>query len=183
VEARLTNLSSEAPAVFETGAHDNTIAIQLPTEPETPQSVLVSRIERYLRAAGADHAALRSQLTAATARDLLARGVSAEPGWAEIVAAVDRSLAGTLFADGGSSALPTSRGRVALRLAATDPEAKTPAAAGADWSAPARQRRGMRAQDLSQWRPSADGLLRLQVSRPVQGLVACLCWLAVIIVP
>jgi hypothetical protein len=41
----------------------------------------------------------------------------------------------------------------------------------------------MRAQDLSQWRPSADGLLRLQVSRPVQGLVACLCWLAVIIVP
>ena len=182
MEARLTTLSSEAPTAIETGGHDAAIAIQLPIEPEMPQSALVSRIERYLRAAGADDAALRSRLTAATARDLLARGVSAEPGWAEIVAAVDRGLADALFAEGASSALPTSRGRVALRLAATDPETGSHAP-GADWSAPARQRRGMRPQDLSLWCPSADGLLRLQVSRPVQGLTACLCWLAVIIVP
>ncbi|MGF1628122.1 MAG: hypothetical protein ACFCUT_01490 [Kiloniellaceae bacterium] len=177
----MTDLSSEAPVPFDAGA-DDAIANQLLTQPEVRHSELVIRIDRYLRAAGASDTALLSRLTAATARDLLARGVSAEPAWAEIIAAVDRSLAGELSADGAGSALPTPRGRVALRLAVAD-RAAGARAVGAEWGTPPRQHRGMRAQNLSLWRPSAKSLLRLQVSRPLLGLAACLCWLAVVVVP
>jgi hypothetical protein len=180
VEARLTQPSSEAPILFEAGA-DKAIAIQLPVEEQPPQSALVARIDRYLRAAGALDTARRSRLTAATARNLLALGVSAEPAWAEIVAAVDRALAGTDSTEGSDKALTTSttpHGRVALCLA---PDADV--GAGAGWGAPPRRRSAMRLQDLSLWRPTAELLLGLRVSRPAQGLAACLCWIAILIVP
>jgi hypothetical protein len=177
----LTYPSSEAPILLEAGA-DKAIAIQLPVEEEQPpQSALVARIDRYLRAAGALDTARRSRLTAATARNLLALGVSAEPAWAEIVAAVDRALAGADSTEGSDKALMTSttpHGRVALRLA---PDAD--AGAGAGWGTPPSRRSAMRPQDLSLWRPTAELLLGLRVSRPAQGLAACLCWIAILIVP
>jgi hypothetical protein len=176
----LTQPSSEVPILFEAGA-DKAIAIQLPVEEQPPQSALVARIDRYLRAAGALDTARRSRLTAATARNLLALGVSAEPAWAEIVAAVDRALAGADSTEGSDKALTTSttpHGRVALRLV---PNANV--GAGAGWGTPPRRRSAMRPQDLSLWRPTAELLLGLRVSRPAQGLAACLCWVAILIVP
>ena len=47
-------------------------------------------------AALAKDPALRGRLMAATARDLLAQGQIANPAWAEIIAAIDRSLAAEL---------------------------------------------------------------------------------------
>jgi hypothetical protein len=178
----LTQPSSEVPILFEAGA-DKAIAIQLPVEEQPPQSALVARIDRYLRAAGALDTARRSRLTAATARNLLALGVSAEPAWAEIVAAVDRALAGADSTEGSDKALITSttpHGRVALSLA---PDADVGAGASAGWGTPPRRRSAMRPQDLSLWRPTAELLLGLRVSRPAQGLAACLCWVAILIVP
>lgn len=104
----------------------------------------------------------------------------AELTWAEIVAAVDRSLATAFSADGKT--LPRARGRVALGLAAAAADNGV-TVSGPDWGTPPRQPRAMRPQDLSLWRPSAGWLLRLRLSRPAQGLAACLCWLAVLFVP
>ncbi|MGD1877681.1 MAG: hypothetical protein ACFB13_09300 [Kiloniellaceae bacterium] len=154
-----------------------------------PQSETTLRIDRYLQAAGAADTTRRSRLTAAAARDLLAQG--ATPSWAEIIAAVDRSLAGE-FATACASAAPASaRGRIALSLAEhPTPDTET-AEMGNDWGTPPRHRQVMAAQDLSLWRPylrpsmhrGADRLRNVQVSRSAQSLAACLCWLAVVIIP
>ena len=62
-----------------------------------------------------------------------------------------------------------------------------PMTARADGAAPPRNICPMLPQDLSLWRPeprrSADRLRRFQLSRTTQGLAACLCWVAVLIVP
>lgn len=148
---------------------------------ELPLHGVTQRIDRYLRATGAKDSTLRARLTAAAARDLLAQGASAEPSWAEIIAAVDRSIASGGARDGGLSVMTSARGRVALRLLG-DPEALPE-----EWGTPPRQRRAMQPQDLSLWQPSeamdADRLQRVYFSRKVQAFTACLCWLAVLIIP
>lgn len=179
MEARLTDLLGDTPVHSGAGVR-NAIAVQLPVDNEPPHSRLLVSIDRYLRAAGAADPALRGRLMAATARDLLARGVIAAPAWAEIVAAIDRSLAAEYAADGKT--LPRARGRVALGLGGGAADG-TCTVSGPDWGTPPRRQSAMPAQDLSAWRPSAGWLLRLQLSRPAQGLAACLCWLAIFLVP
>lgn len=188
MEARLTDLSCQPPLQvgiqIDHGA-DGSLPFQPATETAPPQSRLLSRIDRYLRAAGADDGAMRARVAAAAARDLLARGLSAEANWAEIVAAIDRSLAAELSPEGMT--LPRARGRLALALAgrsATGEPAKATAAfCGPDWGVPRRRYQAMRGQNLSPWRPRLERLLRLRLSRPAQGVAACLCWIAVLIVP
>lgn len=177
MEARLTGLSCDTPVLSNEGARD-AIPLPSPLDADPPQSRLLAGIDRYLRAAGAADPALRGRLAAATARDLLARGVVADLTWAEIVAAADRSLADEFSLDGRT--LP--RGRVALGLA-TAAAVSGPDFSGRDWGTPPRQPRAMRPEDLSRWRPSAHWLLHIRLSRPAQGLAACLCWLAVLFVP
>jgi len=182
VEARLTDLTCDT-SVHPDAALRQAIAIEPPAEAAPPQGELLARIDRYLRTAGAADATQRSRLTVATARDLLAQGTGAEPAWAEIIAAVDRSLAAELAGDAGDDAPPRSRGRVALGLAGAVPAGSDAAIFGNAWGTPPRRPYPMRAQDLALWRPSAERLQWLQLSRPVQGLAACLCWLAVLMVP
>lgn len=179
MEARLTDLLCDTPVHSGAGGRDP-IAMQLPVESEAPHSRLLIHIDRYLRAAGAADAALRGRVMAATARDLLAQGLIAGPTWAEIVAAIDRSLAAELSAEGKT--LPRARGRIALGISGGTAEGSA-AVSGPDWGTPPRRQSAMPPQDLSLWRPSAGWLLRLQLSRPAQGLAACLCWLAVLFVP
>ncbi|HEY9538218.1 MAG TPA: hypothetical protein VIS03_11570 [Kiloniellaceae bacterium] len=181
----MTDLLCDAPVHSSAGACDaiamHPAAIHPANDKVAPQTRLLIRIDRYLRAAGATNPALRGRLMAATARDLLARGMIAEPAWAEIVAAIDRSLAEELATEGKT--LPRARGRVALGLAGAAAPASGPDLSGPDWGTPPRRASAMPAQDLSLWRPSAGWLLHLQLSRRAQGLAACLCWLAVLIVP
>ena len=178
MEARLTDLSCKAPVQLGAGPHD---PISQPVvDKEPPQTQLLIRIDRYLRAAGAADPALRGRLMAATARDLLAQGLIADPTWAEIVAAIDRSLAAELSTDGRT--LPRARGRLALVLGQGAPDGSF-AISGPDWGTPPRRTTAMRGQDLSLWRPSYGWLRRLHLSRPAQALAACVCWLAVLFVP
>jgi hypothetical protein len=178
VEARLTDLSCEAPVHPGAGSRDP-IAVQLTVDNEPPHSRLLTKIDRYLRAAGAEEPALRGRLLAATARDLLAKGLIAQPDWAKIVAAIDRSLAEELATDGKT--LPRARGRVALGLSKV--ARGSAAISGPDWGTPPRRHEPMPPQNLALWRPTIDGLRHLQLSRPAQGLAAALCWLAVLFVP
>ncbi|MEQ9607171.1 MAG: hypothetical protein RLN99_05835, partial [Kiloniellaceae bacterium] len=158
---------------------------------DQPHSAVALRIDRYLQAAGAMDKARRSRITAAAARDLLARGASAEPGWAEVIAAVDRSLAAEFTDAQMTAAQGSARGRVALVLAERAVSPGDATQMGRDWGTPARRRLAMAAQDLTAWHPAlrpemerqAARLRRLQVSRSVQGLAACLSWLAVLIIP
>jgi hypothetical protein len=179
VEARLTDLLGEAPVHPGAGSRDP-LAVQLTVDNEPPHNRLLARIDRYLRAAGAEEPSLRGRLMAATARDLLAKGLIAQADWAEIIAAIDRSLAEEL-ASGGKT-LPRARGRVALRLRGATAHGSA-AISGPDWGTPPRRHEPMPPQDLARWRPTIDWLRRLQLSRPAQGLAAGLCWLAVLFVP
>jgi hypothetical protein len=163
VEARLTDTLSR-PRIFE----------GLPIE--MLQDGLAARIDRYLRATGALDAATRSRLGVATARDLWERNLGDEVSWAEIVAAVDRSLAAEFALDGISAETLGARGRVALGLASDHVAAETGAAT------PPRIHRQMHPQELSPWRPSF-AWRRLRLSRPTQGLAASLCWLAILTIP
>ncbi|MEO3430353.1 hypothetical protein AAFN88_15965 [Pelagibius sp. CAU 1746] len=148
-------------------------------------AALSERLDAYLRAAGAEDGGRRRRLLAA-ALQLLAerRGegphARARPGWAEIIAAVDSCLAAE--ACGAGIGAQSARGRVALKL-----DRATGTLAEGTWAAPPRQRRHMRAQSLSLWRPQLRGdaawLYRYRISRSMQGLAACLCWLAVLIIP
>lgn len=148
---------------------------------DLPLHGVTQRIDRYLRAAGAENSALRARLTAAAARDLLAQGASAEPSWAEIIAAVDRGLSSGGERNGGLSMMTSARGRVGLRLH------EDPAGLPDEWGTPPRQRRAMPAQDLSLWQPRegirTERLHHFGLSRKVQAFAACLCWLAVLMVP
>ncbi len=184
MEARLTDILPEARVRFEAEAGDKPSLY--PGQVETacrdlPLHGLTQRVDRYLRAAGAEDDALRSRLTAAAARDLLAQGASAEPSWAEIIAAVDRSISSGGARDGGLSVMTSARGRVALRLLGD------PAGLPQEWGTPPRHRRAMPAQDLSLWHPreaiGAERLHQLHLSRKAQAFTACLCWLAVLIIP
>lgn len=175
MEARLTDLFCEVSLHPAAGSRDVVLS-QPPGDSEPPHSRLLMKVDRYLRAAGADEPALRGRLLAATARDLLAQGLIAQPDWAEIVAAVDRSLAEELAGDGRT--LPRARGRVALRLRAREREGFA-AISGPDWGTPPRRREAMEPQDLSLWRPALPRLPRLPLSRPALGVAAGLCWLAV----
>lgn len=187
MEARLTEIPQEARVHLEpdTGdqlsLHPGQGQAAGSAESEQPLHGVTQRIDRYLRAAGAGDSALRARLTAAAARDLLAQGASAEPSWAEIIAAVDRSISSSGARDGGLSVMTSARGRVALQLHGD------PAALPEEWGTPPRHRRVMQAQDLSLWQPSeamdADRLQRVTFSRKAQAFTACLCWLAVLIVP
>ena len=110
MEARLTELLSDTAVSRRTGSRE-TVGLQSAAADRTaPQTRLLISIDRYLRAAGAKDPALRGRLMAATARDLLAQGQIADPAWAEIVAAIDRSLAAELATEGKT--LPRARGRV-----------------------------------------------------------------------
>lgn len=184
MEARLTDILPEAPLRLDPDSGD-----QLSLQPgqgglaihKLPLHGVTQRIDRYLRAAGAEDSALRSRLTAAAARDLLAQGASAEPSWAEVIAAVDRSISSGGARDGGLSVMTSARGRVALQLLGD------PAGLPEEWGTPPRHRRVMQAQDLSLWQPrevvSANRLQRVYFSRKVQAFTACVCWLAVLIIP
>lgn len=189
MEARLTELLSDTAVarragLREPGVAHSPAADRLPAgradDRTAPQTRLLISIDRYLRAAGAKDPALRGRLMAATARDLLAQGQIADPSWAEIIAAIDRSLASELAPEGKT--LPRARGRVALGLGGGSPAASD-AVSGPDWGTPPRRLQAMQPQDLSLWRPRADALLRLRVSRSTQALTSCLCWLAVLLVP
>ena len=181
MEARLTEIPPEARVHLEPDAGTRLFDRAEPAEVEQPLHGVTQRIDLYLRAAGAEDPAQRGCLTAAAARDLLAQGASAEPSWAEIIAAVDRSISSGGARDGGLSVMTSARGRVALRLLGN------PVSLPEEWGTPPRQRRTMQPQDLSPWRPregtGADRLQRLYVSRKVQAFAACLCWLAVIVIP
>src|SRR5690606_1586204 len=153
VEPRVSELLSANSEASRSGSREP-IAAPAPTgraiDRSAPQTRLLIRIDRYLRAAGAKDPALRGRLMAATARDLLAQGQIANPTWAEIIAAIDRSLATELAPEGKT--LPRARGRVALGLGASE------AVCGPDWGTPPRQHIPMPPQDLSLWRPSIDAL-------------------------
>src|SRR3546814_13804240 len=97
----------------------------------------------------------------------------AAPAWAEIVAAIDRSLAEELATEGKT--LPRARGRVALGLAGAAAPASGPDLSGPDWGTPPRRASALPAQALSPWRPRAGWLLHLQLSRQAQALAASLC--------
>ena len=162
MEARLTDLLGEAPVPVHPGAGSgDRLAIQRTVDNEPPHGRLLAKIDRYLRAAGAEEPSLRGRLMAAAARDLLSKGLIARADWAEIIAAIDRSLAEEL-ATGGETLPRVSR---------------------PDWGAPPRRHQPMLPQDLARWRPTLDTLRRLHLSRPTQGLAAGLCWLAVLFVP
>lgn len=180
MEARLTELLSDTAGARRTGPRETIATPSLAADRSAPQTRLLISIDRYLRAAGAKDPALRGRLMAATARDLLAQGQIADPAWAEIVAAIDRSLAAELATEGKT--LPRARGRVALGLGGGAPEASA-AVSGPDWGTPPRRHIAMQPQDLSLLRPRADAVLRLRLSRSTQALAACLCWLAVLVVP
>jgi len=184
LEARLTDILPEALLRLDPASGDR-LSLQ-PGQGEIasddlPLHGVTQRIDRYLRAAGAKDNALRSRLTAAAARDLLAQGASAEPSWAEIIAAVDRSISSGGARDGGLSVMTSARGRVALQLLGD------PVGLPAEWGTPPRHRRVMQAQDLSLWHPrkaiGADRLQRVYFSRKLQAVTACVCWLAVLFVP
>src|SRR5512138_1291714 len=108
------------------------------------------RIDRYLRAAGANGATLRARLIATAASDLLDQGFTGEAEWAEIIAAIDRSLAVELSP--GGMALPQTRGRVVLAVAASQGE-EARVATGSHcepiWGVPPRRHQAMHVQDLS----------------------------------
>lgn len=186
MEARLTDPICEASLQslkVDLGVEGQDITAA-PAASSQPQSRLLARIDRYLLAAGAKEPALRARIAAAAARDLLAQGLSAEANWAEIVAAIDRSLATELSPEGVS--LPRARGRVALGLVGSlegDRQLPPASLCGPEWSTPPRRHQAMRGQDLSRWRPSLQRLLQIQLSRPAQGVAACLCWLAVLFIP
>lgn len=146
---------------------------------------LSNRLNAYLRAAGVSDPERLRQLHAATRQLLAERGsggpaASARPTWAEIIAAVDACLAAEISAAGVGA--QSARGRVALKQGSA-----AAAQAEGQWGTPPRQRRRMRAQSLSLWRPQIQGeaawLYRYQISRSTQSLAACLCWLAVLIIP
>ncbi len=158
-----------------------------PQRPRPEHPVLAARLERYLRAAGIQNAPRRERLLAQRLGDLSAEGrdadvSSAEPSWAEIIAAVDRCLIRQLEQGGSSAARQSARGRVSLGLGPAQP-----AMPAEDWATPPRNRRAMPAQDLSRWRPGtawrAKRLQQVQFSRSTQGLAACICWLAVLVFP
>ena len=181
MEARLTDLLGEAPVPVHPGAGSgDRLAIQRTVDNEPPHGRLLAKIDRYLRAAGAEEPSLRGRLMAAAARDLLSKGLIARADWAEIIAAIDRSLAEEL-ATGGET-LPRARGRVALRLSGAAGHGSA-SVSRPDWGAPPRRHQPMLPQDLARWRPTLDTLRRLHLSRPTQGLAAGLCWLAVLFVP
>ena len=100
----------------------------------------------------------------------------------QVIAAVDRCLTRELAPEARRILPQSPRGRVALGLGPS-----APMTARADGAAPPRNICPMLPQDLSLWRPeprrSADRLRRFQLSRTTQGLAACLCWVAVLIVP
>lgn len=161
------------------------------------QEALTARLDAYLRAAGAEEDARRQDLIEATLSELARCGASCAPArakptrpltfethptWAEIIAAIDTVLAAEICADSAGTGAQSARGRIALKLGpAAAPQA------GAAWSTPSRQRRKMRPQSLSLWRPrmqkGAGWLYRYQIRRTTQGLAACLCWLAVLFIP
>jgi hypothetical protein len=203
VEARLTDILIDPRGQIAPGAFSTLPGSTLPGDTLTsvpkaaddsaqrPQSAVTLRIDRYLVAAGAGDRAWRGQITAAVARDLLAHGASGEPGWAEIIAAVDRCLAAEFAAPHSTPQRASARGRVALYLTGQESANDAAAQMGRDWGAPTRQPQPMAPQDLTRWSPTwrgmADGsagwLQRLRVSRSAQGVAACLCCLAVIIIP
>ena len=190
MEARLTETPPQPGIRLDAGILDGR------NQEDRPRSEAMIRIGRYLAAAGVDDHDHRRRLAAAVARDLLARGgaksLGADPlgaeasvmesSWAEIIAAVDRQLT-TEFAPGYEDSAPGPRGRVALAAARSGHDAGT----DTDWGTPPRRRQAMPAQDLSLWRPSPEAAAaqfgRLRVGRATQGLAACLCWLAVVVVP
>ncbi len=158
MEARLTEISYEARL----------------TDDLPDRMMLAARVDRYLRAAGAQDNAQRGRLIVATARDLRTRSSNGDPTWAEIIAAVDRHLAAEFRVDAAREDAPTSRGRVALCMAP---------GSGAEWATPPREHRTMPPQELSLWRPDTAWLRQLQFGRSAQGLAASLCWLAVLVIP
>ena len=202
MEARLTDIPTDPRMHIAPGSLDALTCGPVPAKSpgdsptpapskDQPLSAVALRIDRYLQAAGAMDKARRSRVTAAAARDLLARGASAEPAWAEVIAAIDRSLAAEFTNAEISAAQGSARGRVALVLAERAMTSGDAARMGRDWGTPARHRLAMAAQDLTAWHPAlrpemerhAARLRRLQVSRSVQGLAACLSWLAVLFIP
>lgn len=136
--------------------------------------MLAARVDRYLRAAGAQDNAQRGRLIVATVGDLRAQSSNCDPSWADIIAAVDRHLAAEFGVDASGEDALTSRGRVALCMAA---------GSGAKWATPPREHRTMPPQELSLWRPDTAWLRQLQLGRSAQGLAASLCWLAVLVIP
>lgn len=142
-----------------------------------PRGAMEVRIDSYLRACGVVEHSRREHLLGAT---LGALGVDDQKkllSWAEIIAAVDAVLARHMDWPAGPAPATGGRGRVALRLGVA-------AERTADWAVvPQRSLQYMRPQNLSPWRPPLRELLRLRIPRSTQGLAACLCWLAVLIIP
>lgn len=172
MEAQLIDISSERGLPGDDSGRSRPLALS-------------DRLNAYLRAAGVEDSERRRQLRAATRQLLAGRGsdgpaASVRPTWAEIIAAVDACLAAEICAAG--IGVQSARGRVALKQG---PAATAQTEGG--WGTPPRRRRRMRAQNLSLWRPQIQGdaawLYRYQISRSTQSLAACLCWLAVLIIP
>lgn len=144
-------------------------------ESEWPDRMMLSSgIDRYLRAAGARDHAQRGRLIAAILQDLRSQSTRTDWAWTEIIAAADRCLAGEFRLECDAETVPTTRGRLALRLTAN---------LAAAHNTPPRDLRIMPPQDLSLWRPSAAWLRQLQFGRPAQSLAGSLCWLAVVFIP
>lgn len=156
----------------------------VPCPPERSQSGdLAARVDRYLQAAGLADEHARSRLTATIVHDLTARTHDSDPAWAEAIAAIDRRLSAELAGEASGMETASPRGRVALGLET----AGAPAGPGDSWATPERRRCAMPPQDLSLWRPRIvrrlHRLLRQDISHATQGLTACLCCLAVILIP
>jgi len=148
--------------------------------PARPQTELLVRIDRYLRAAGAADSRLRSRLIAAAMRRLATQGGSSDVTWAEVIAAVDHSLTAEFASDAASTldkdAPPPAGvgGRIALHRAAEGMSAVDTR------SLPPRHQRPMPPQVLLPWRPTPGWFRRLKPHPSAPALAASLCCLVVL---
>lgn len=161
MEAQLINETLEAPSPRQ--------AVDRPS-----RDALARGLDRYLRAAGAADDLQRRRLVLRILEKLQDEGDPKALPWAKAIATTDEVL-NAEFLD-RASARSGMKGRVALRLGPSTP-------AAGDWGTPARRYRAMRPCSLAPWRPSFRDLLQLPVPRVAQGLAACLCWLAVLVLP
>lgn len=135
---------------------------------------LTRRLDSYLREAGAADDLQRRRLVLHILERLQGEGDPKDLPWAKVVATMDRVLNAELLEQTGTRS--GLKGRIALRL---DLSARP----AGDWGTPERRYRAMRPCSLAPWRPSLQDLIRLPVPRVAQGVAACLCWLAVLVLP
>ena len=138
---------------------------------------LARKLDGYLAAAGAADELLRRRMVLRTVEKLEAEGDPAKLPWVKAVAALDEVLSSELLPQPGPHG--KQQGRIALYLGGARQAGWT----ARDWATPPRRYLAMPASSLAPWRPSWRQLGQIRVPRFAQGIAACLCWLAVLVLP